>query len=68
MNVAQKLTKPHRRKLDLANGRVDLSHGSGGRAMAQLITDIFHHAFDNDWLRQCNDQAAFDAPHTPALA
>ena len=56
VNVTQKLTKPHRRKLDLANGRVDLSHGSGGRAMAQLIADIFHHAFDNDWLRQGNDQ------------
>ena len=62
MNVTQKVTKPYRRKLDIANGRVDLSHGSGGRAMAQLIADIFHHAFDNDWLRQGNDQAAFDAP------
>ena len=62
MNVAQNVTKPHRRRLDIANGRVDLSHGSGGRAMAQLIADIFHHAFDNDWLRQGNDQAAFDAP------
>jgi hydrogenase expression/formation protein HypE len=62
VNVTQKLAKPYRRKLDLANGRVDLSHGSGGRAMAQLIADIFHNALDNDWLRQGNDQAAFDAP------
>lgn len=62
MNVTQKPAKPYRRKLDLANGRVDLSHGSGGRAMAQLIADIFHGAFDNDWLRQGNDQAAFDPP------
>ena len=43
--------QPLRRKLDLKNGRVDLSHGAGGRAMAQLIDDIFHAAFDNDWLR-----------------
>lgn len=50
-----------RRKLDIAGGRVDLSHGSGGRAMAQLIAEIFHAALDNDWLRQGNDQAAFDA-------
>ena len=28
--------------------------------MAQLIEDIFHAAFDNDWLAQGNDQAAFD--------
>jgi hydrogenase expression/formation protein HypE len=49
-----------RRKLDIANGRVDLSHGAGGRAMAQLIADLFHAALDNEWLRRGNDQAAFD--------
>jgi hydrogenase expression/formation protein HypE len=52
--------KTYRRKLDIANGRVDLSHGAGGRAMAQLITDVFHAALDNAWLRRGNDQAAFD--------
>lgn len=51
-----------KRKLDIANGRVDLSHGAGGRAMAQLIEDIFLKAFDNDWLRAGNDQSAFDVP------
>jgi hydrogenase expression/formation protein HypE len=52
--------KAYRRRLDIKNGRVDLSHGSGGRATAQLIADIFHDAFDNEWLRRGNDQAAFD--------
>ena len=52
--------KTYRRKLDIANGHVDLSHGAGGRAMAQLIADLFHTALDNEWLRQGNDQAAFD--------
>ncbi|HVX79019.1 MAG TPA: hydrogenase expression/formation protein HypE [Bradyrhizobium sp.] len=52
--------KAYRRRLDIKNGRVDLSHGSGGRAMAQLIADIFHEALDNEWLRRGNDQAAFD--------
>ncbi|MGO9774630.1 MAG: hydrogenase expression/formation protein HypE [Roseiarcus sp.] len=52
--------QPIRRKLDVKNGRVDLSHGAGGRAMGQLIEDIFHAAFDNDWLRAGNDQSAFD--------
>jgi hydrogenase expression/formation protein HypE len=52
--------KPIRRKLDVKNGRVDLSHGAGGRAMGQLIEEIFHAAFDNDWLRAGNDQSAFD--------
>ncbi|WP_296712475.1 hydrogenase expression/formation protein HypE [Rhodoblastus sp.] len=50
------------RKLDLKNGRVDLTHGSGGRAMAQLIGDIFRDAFDNELLAQGNDQAVFDIP------
>lgn len=49
-----------RRKLDLAHGRVDLSHGAGGRAMAHLISEIFHAAFDNPMLRAGNDQAAFE--------
>jgi hydrogenase expression/formation protein HypE len=53
---------PLGRKLDLRHGRVDLSHGSGGRAMARLIADVFHEAFDNDWLRAGNDQSAFDVP------
>ena len=54
------LGKPVRRRLDLKNGRVDLSHGAGGRAMGQLIEDIFLEAFDNPWLRAGNDQSAFD--------
>ena len=54
--------KTYKRKLDIKNGRVDLSHGSGGRAMAQLIADIFHEALDNEWLRRGNDQSAFDVP------
>ncbi|WFU23544.1 hydrogenase expression/formation protein HypE [Bradyrhizobium sp. CB1717] len=52
--------KGYQRKLDLENGRVDLSHGSGGRAMAQLISGLFHQAFGNEWLARCNDQSAFD--------
>ncbi|MCL2310639.1 MAG: hydrogenase expression/formation protein HypE [Proteobacteria bacterium] len=48
------------RPLDFKNGRIDMSHGSGGRASAQLIDELFAEAFDNDYLRQGNDQAAFD--------
>jgi hydrogenase expression/formation protein HypE len=45
------------RPLDLKNGRVDMSHGSGGRAMAQLITELFASAFNNEFLAQGNDGA-----------
>ena len=56
------MIKAYKRKLDIANGRVDLSHGAGGRAMGQLIEGIFHTAFDNEWLRAGNDQSAFSVP------
>jgi hydrogenase expression/formation protein HypE len=50
------------RRLDFRHGRVEMSHGSGGRAMAQLIDELFLPAFDNEQLRQQNDQAAFTVP------
>jgi hydrogenase expression/formation protein HypE len=54
--------KDYVRPVDCKHGCVDLSHGSGGRAMAQLIDELFLRAFDNEWLRQRNDQAAFTVP------
>ncbi|MEI8571828.1 hydrogenase expression/formation protein HypE [Methylomonas sp. LW13] len=48
--------------LNLKSGQVDLTHGGGGRAMAQLITELFVKHFDNDLLRRQNDQALFDVP------
>lgn len=56
------MTKTARRRLDIAEGRVDLSHGAGGRAMTQLIADVFRAALDNEWLRQGNDQAVLPPP------
>jgi hydrogenase expression/formation protein HypE len=50
------------RPLDLKHGRVDMTHGSGGRAMAQLIEELFVAAFDNEYLDQQNDQASFLVP------
>lgn len=49
-------------RLDLERGAVDMSHGSGGRAMAQLIEELFKQHLDNALLRQGNDQALFDVP------
>lgn len=46
-------------KLNIKNGVVDLSHGSGGRAMMQLIDQLFMAHFNNEWLAQKNDQACF---------
>ncbi len=46
-------------RLDIDNGTVDMTHGSGGRAMAQLIEELFVSRLDNELLRQGNDQAVF---------
>ena len=56
------MSKPYTSTLNLKTGKVDLSHGGGGRAMAQLIDELFIKHFDNDLLRQRNDQALFTVP------
>ncbi|UDM18378.1 hydrogenase expression/formation protein HypE [Vogesella sp. XCS3] len=50
------------RKLDITHGRIDMTHGSGGRAMAQLVDELFAPAFRNDYLAQGNDQAILPPP------
>ena len=40
--------------------RVTLAHGGGGKAMKDLIRDVFVEAFDNPLLRPLEDQARFD--------
>lgn len=48
--------------LNFSTGRIELAHGSGGRATAQLIEELFSAAFDNEWLRALNDQAVINPP------
>lgn len=59
MNVMEKRFPT---RINLRRGKVDMTHGSGGRAMAQLIDELFVRHFDNELLRQGNDQAIFDVP------
>jgi hydrogenase expression/formation protein HypE len=54
--------KPYTRRIDFKNGNVQMSHGSGGRAMAQLVDELFVRAFNNVWLNPLNDQAVFAPP------
>ena len=54
--------KDYVRPIDFRHGLVDMSHGSGGRAMAQLIEELFVEAFDNAWLREMNDGASLVMP------
>jgi hydrogenase expression/formation protein HypE len=54
--------RPFPRKLDFAHGLIDLTHGSGGKATAQLVAELFAATFDNPWLSQGNDQAVVARP------
>jgi len=47
-------------KLDIKHGIIEMGHGSGGRASATLIEELFVRHFDNSLLNQGNDQAAFN--------
>ena len=42
------------------SGAVEMIHGSGGRATAELVRNLFHRYLDNVFLAQGDDQAAFD--------
>ena len=46
---------------DLLSGSVDMTHGGGGRAMAELIRDLFHRHLANPILGQGNDAALLEA-------
>jgi len=39
---------------------ITLAHGSGGKAMRDLIEDVFVGGFNNEYLSQLEDQARFD--------
>jgi hydrogenase expression/formation protein HypE len=54
--------KDYVRPVDFKRGVVDMTHGSGGRAMAQLVEELFVAAFDNQWLNEMNDHARLTMP------
>tara|TARA_R110002020_G_scaffold16307_1_gene57524 strand:+ start:28322 stop:29359 length:1038 start_codon:yes stop_codon:yes gene_type:complete len=43
-------------------GAIDMTHGGGGRAMAELIRDLFHRHLGNPILAQGNDAALIEVP------
>ncbi len=54
------LEKNRQRKAKVTDTHITLAHGSGGKAMRDLIDDIFVTTFDNLTLSQLEDQAKFD--------
>ena len=47
---------------DLARGRVELVHGAGGRAMTELVAELFQAALDNPALARGHDAALLPRP------
>jgi len=54
--------KNYVRPIDFKHGHIDMTHGAGGRASAQLIDELFARAFDNEYLRQGHDGASLPLP------
>ena len=52
----------YERPLDWRHGRVDMNHGAGGRASAQLVRELFVRAFDHPALAAGDDGACLGAP------
>ena len=56
------IKKDYLRPIDFKTGRIDMNHGAGGRAAAQLIEELFARTFENPALREGNDGAVLPAP------
>ena len=54
----QKIEQVRRRRGKVRDTTITLAHGSGGKAMRDLIDDIFVSSFDNPILSQLEDQAS----------
>ncbi|BAO81921.1 hydrogenase maturation factor [Serpentinimonas raichei] len=54
--------KAYLRPLDIKRGRIDMGHGAGGKAAAQLIDELFLAELDNPFLRQGDDGASLPLP------
>jgi hydrogenase expression/formation protein HypE len=58
---------PPRSFARLSAATVTLAHGGGGKAMKDLIDDVFAREFDNPWLAPMEDQARIELRDLTAL-
>jgi hydrogenase expression/formation protein HypE len=59
-SLFQNIEKIRRHRGKVHDQNITLAHGSGGKAMRDLIDDVFVSRFDNPILSQLEDQATFD--------
>ncbi|MDY6785465.1 MAG: hydrogenase expression/formation protein HypE [Cyanobacteriota bacterium] len=56
----QKIEQVRRKPAKVRDTTITLAHGSGGKAMRDLIEDIFVRSFDNPFLAALEDRASLD--------
>ena len=56
----ERVERARRRKPKIRDERITLAHGSGGRAMHELVEGLFLEYFRNPLLEQLEDQAVFE--------
>ncbi len=59
-SLFQKIEQVRHRQGKVQDTHITLAHGSGGKAMRDLINDIFVSNFDNPILSQLEDQASLN--------
>ncbi|MGH9948996.1 MAG: hydrogenase expression/formation protein HypE [Pyrinomonadaceae bacterium] len=64
----ERVERARRRKHKIRETHITLAHGSGGRAMHDLVEGVFLEAFQNPLLEKLEDQAIFDARNFEKLA
>jgi hydrogenase expression/formation protein HypE len=63
----ERVEKARRRKHKFKDTQITLAHGSGGRAMHELIEGLFLEYLRNPLLEKLEDQAVFDIIANPAM-
>jgi hydrogenase expression/formation protein HypE len=63
----ERVERARRRKHKFRDTQITLAHGSGGRAMHELVEGLFLEYLRNPLLEQLEDQAVFEVPTTPRL-
>ena len=64
----ERVERARRRKHKFRDTQITLAHGSGGRAMHELIEELFLEYFRNPLLERLEDQAVFDVALSPVHA
>jgi hydrogenase expression/formation protein HypE len=62
----ERVERARRRRRKITDANITLAHGSGGRAMHELVEGLFLEYFRNPMLESLEDQAIFEVTGSPA--